>query len=99
MTLTVKEVEEMRNALSATFGANVADDLGEKFLNHLAEQSSPYMRATASEWGWDDTEVRDDVCGRAERELGAGMDHWTDAPAAEAEIRSAHTAWLNNHTP
>lgn len=51
MTLTVKEVEEMRNALSATFGANVAADLGEKFLNHLAGQSSPYMRATASEYG------------------------------------------------
>ena len=64
MTLTVKEVEELRNALSATFGANVAADLSGKFLNHLAGQSSPYMRATASEWGWDDTEVRDDVCGR-----------------------------------
>lgn len=71
MHLSPDALESLRNALSAVFHADLAcDEFDDRFLNAVAAAQRGYIKGTAAEWGWNDTEVRDAVCATAVELLG-----------------------------
>lgn len=67
--MTPDEIDDLRSALSAAFGADRADEFDEQFLAQVVAEQSVTVRSQASEWGWNDTEVREQVCQTAEQLL------------------------------
>lgn len=66
----LNDMDALRNALSCSLGAYLTNDLSDAFLRHLIDLAPAGTVALAAQWGWDDTETRDEVCATAERVLG-----------------------------
>ena len=93
--------------MSCYFGADLAEEVSDAFLRHLVDQTPPSTVGLATEWGWGDTEVRDEVCALAERVLGV-PDPERDRTLSDVEranayekfavdVRAAYTNWLRTY--
>lgn len=106
-TLAPSDAQDLRDTLSCYFGADLAEEVSDAFLHHLIDQTPPSTVGLAAEWGWGDTEVRDEVCALAERVLGV-PDPERDRTLSDSEranaykkfavdVRAAYTNWHHTH--
>ena len=96
--MALNETEGLRDALSCYLGADLADDVSDAFLSHLVALTPPSTVVAAAQWGWDDTEVRDQICAQALVVLGVPVPVTPEA-AEEfgSAVRAAYTRWSHEH--
>lgn len=92
---TPEQIEALRTALSAAFGAELADEFNQSFLHQLARTMDPADAGMAVTWGWNDTEVREKACATAAQMLGLAPSELS--PESAAAAAAAYTRWARDN--
>lgn len=89
--LTSEQIEDLQGSLSAAFSIYMIEEWPLSFLLHLIDHMDGYTVATAAQWGWGDTEVREGACATAQKLFGV------DGEGDDNEkARVYYAAWARN---
>lgn len=86
--LTDEQIEDLKGSLSAVFDVYMIKTWQAAFLEHLISHMDGYTVATAAQWGWGDTEVREGACATAQKLFGV-----VDEGDANEKARAYYEAW------